>query len=230
MNGARPMTQTPAPRSGFEAVRAAGDSLSALGAVLVLLGVWRAVIVLSLVPAEAGPWWPGALVLVGGWLATRARGGAAITLTVIGAGLLVVTNVPGEYFGPALLITIGALVVLGTFSGRRLLNDFPGLSGVALFSDRDVQVAPDDPAQPLIALFGEAEADLRGRGPDGDVVTCMAVFGSARLTVARDLTVEVSPLAVFGDVKTPAPPTGPSNGKVRVRAVAVFGDVSIRRA
>lgn len=230
MTGARPMTDHPAPVSGRDAVRAAGDGLSALGAVLVLLGLWRALLVLEVLPATAASWWPAVLVLVSVWLATRRRRGAAITLAALGTGLLVVTNVPGEFFGPALLITVGALVVLGTISGRRVMTDFPGVAGVALFSDREVQVAPGDPAQPLIAVFGAAESTLVGPGPQGDVVTCAAVFGSAKLTVPRDVVVAVSPLAVFGDVKTPPPPTGTPAGTLRVRAMAVFGDVEVRRA
>ncbi|MFA9432205.1 hypothetical protein [Egicoccus sp. AB-alg2] len=222
------MTDLPIGRSGAEALDAAGDGLSALGAILVLAGLWRALIVTAVLPAQAGTWWPLVIVLAGLWLASRGRRGPATTLVAIGVGLLVVLNVPGEFFWPSLLIVFGALAILGAVSGRRFVDDFPGAAGVALFSDRDVHVAPGDPAQPLVAVFGEAAAHLHG--PSQDFVSCLAVFGSTTLTVPRDVVVEVRPTAVFGDVRSPAPPEGPTNGTVQVRATSVFGDVRIQRA
>lgn len=216
-------------RPGRDAFRAAGDGLTALGAVLVLLGVFRALIVLETVPDAVGSWWPALLVAVAVWLFVRGHRGPAATLGAIGVGLLVVTNVPGEYVWPALLIVAGVLLVLAATTGSRLLGGFPGIAGIALFTDRDVQLVPGEPSHPLIALFGEANGHLHGLGPEGDVVRCLAIFGEATLTVPHDIIVDVSPTAVFGDVRTPEPPTGRPDGRVRVQAIAIFGDVRIQR-
>ena len=213
-----------------DAFRAAGDGLTALGAVLVLLGLFRALSVLDALPEAARSWWPAAFVVVALWLLARGHRGPAVTLGSIGAGLLIVTNVPGEYVWPALLIVVGALVVMGTVTGRRQVSNFPGIAGVALFTDRDVHLAPGEPSRPLIAVFGEANGLLHGPGPEGDVVRCLAIFGEATLTVPRHVIVDVSPTAVFGDVRTPEPPTATPAGRVRVQATAVFGDVRIHRA
>jgi hypothetical protein len=220
----------PVGRPRMDPFRAAGDGLTALGAVFVLLGLFRAAIVLGLVPADAGSWWPAALLFVAAWLVARGLRAPAFTLTTIGTGLLIVTNVPGDYIWPALLIFVGVLLVAGTVTGRRLVADFPGIEGVAVFGDRDLRLAAGEPARPLVALFGETDGELVGPRADGESLRCLAVFGECTLTVPRDVAVEVSPLAVFGDVRTPEPPPGPTTGRVRVRATAVFGDVRILRA
>lgn len=216
-------------RPDSDAFRAAGDGLTALGAVLGLLGLFRALIVLDRLPDGVGSWWPAVLVVVAAWLLVRGHRGPAATLGTIGAGLLVVTSVPGEYVWPALLIVAGLLLVMAATTGSRLLAGLPGIAGIALFSDRDVQLVPGAPTQPLIALFGEVNGRMHGMDPEGSVVRCLAVFGEATLTVPHDIIVDVSPTAVFGDVRTPEPPTSKSTGRVRVQATAIFGDVRIHR-
>lgn len=59
-----------------------------------------------------------------------------------------------------------------------------------------------------------------------------AIFGDARVSVADDggERAAATAVSVFGDVRTPGPPTDTVEGRVRVRATAVFGDVRIRRA
>jgi hypothetical protein len=215
--------------SGREAVRAAGDSLTALGAVLVLLGLWRTGVVLGLLPEHLNRWWPVTLLVVAAWLVSRDRRAAATTMATIGTALLVIVAVPGEYFWPSLLMVVGALLIIATVRGRRFIDDFAGGSGIALFSDRDLDVAHGDPTQPVVAVFGESSARLHGPTLPDEVVTCVSVFGSTTLTVPYDVQVEICPLAVFGDVRAPAPADLPTRGVVRVRGTAVFGDVRIRR-
>lgn len=217
-------------RSRPDDFRAAGDGLTALGALLVLLGLFRALIVLEALPETAAAWWPAHFIIVAMWMLARGHRGPAVTLGAIGAGLLIVSNVPAEYVWPALLIVVGALVLMGTITGRQLPSNFPGLASVALFTDRDIHLAPGGPSSPLIAVFGEANGMLPGPGAGRDVVRCIAIFGEATLTIPRDINLDVSPTAVFGDVRTPEPPTGTPAGRVRVRATAVFGDVRIRRS
>jgi len=226
--GDTPMSDTSIGRSGPDTLDAAGDGLTALGAVLVLTGLWRALIVTAVLPPEAGSWWPTVLLATAGWLLVRGRRAPATTLALFGVGLLVIVNVPGEFFWPTLLIVAGVYAVAATLAGRTLGEGIPGGSGVALFSDRDLHVAAGQPVQPLIAVFGEVGAHLQGPVPD--VVRCLAVFGSTTLTVPDDVAVQVRPTSVFGDVRSPAPPSGPVRGTVRVRATSVFGDVRIRRA
>lgn len=222
---------TSAGHGRIDPFRAAGDGLSAIGAVLVLLGLLQAAVVLDLLPDGAGSWWPAALLVVAAWLVVRGLYAPAVTMGMLGAGLLIVINVPGEYVWPALFIFAGLVLVIGTIGGRRFLADFPGIEGVAVFGDRDVRLVPGEPAQPLVALFGETAGELIGPRPDGESLRCLALFGECTLTVPRDLVVEVSPLAVFGDVRTPEPATTtPTTGRVRVRATSVFGDVRILRA
>ena len=213
--------------------RPLASGLTALGAVLVVLGLGRALIVLDVVPEEAaawaGDWWPLTLVVAGVWLAAAGRRAMGTVLIIIGGVLLLTTAVPEGFVAPVLLIGLGVLFLAGAVGGRRWMLGGPN---VAVFDDVDVtgrQIADGEPTRSFVAVFGDASGRLDpalvGMGP----VDCLAVFGDVEVDVPPDVAVELTQTAVFGDVEAPAPPAGEVSATVAVRATAVFGEVQLRR-
>lgn len=213
--------------------RPIASGLTAVGAVLVVLGLGRALIVLEVLPDEvaawAGNWWPAAFVVAGVWLSAAGRRALGTVLILLGGVLLLTTAVPEGFVAPFLLIGLGVLFLAGAVGGRRWVI---GGSNVAVFEDvelTDRRMSDGEPTRSFVAVFGEAsgrlDPELVGTGP----VDCLAVFGDVEVEVPSEVDVVLTETAVFGDVKAPAPPTGEVTATVTVRATAVFGDVELRR-
>jgi hypothetical protein len=219
----------PTSRGRGDPIAAAGDGLTALGLTLVLLAVWRAGRTLELIPDVAASWWPAVLFVTAAYLASRARRRAAIGVAVAGGVLLALGAMPPDLVGPTLLIGLGVLVLAGASTRHRILAGWLDGDAVAVLGDRAERLLAGAAAPPVAALFGDMEAELEGPLADDDTLTCVALFGTVTVTVPPSVRVDVSPVAVFGDVRPPDPPRGPVTGTVRIRPTAVFGDVRIRR-
>lgn len=217
--------------------RPVAAGMTAVGGVLLVLGLGRGLIALEVVPepvsAWAAAWWPLTVVIAGLWLVAVGRRTMGFVLTLLGAVLLLLTAVPDGFVAPVLLIGVGALLLSGTIGERRWLTGRPA---VAVFGDvaTDGGAADGEPSRTYVAVFGRATGrldpaevgtDAAGDGP----VECLAVFGDVEVEVPHDVAVELTQTAVFGDVSAPAPPTGPVTATIAVRATAVFGDVELRR-
>ncbi len=213
--------------------RPLASGLTAIGAVLVVLGLGRALIVLEVLPDEvaawAGDWWPAAFVVAGVWLSTAGRRAIGTVLILGGGVLLLTTAVPEGFVAPALLIGLGVLFLAGAVGGRRWVVGGPN---VAIFDDVDItgrRSSDEEPTRSFVAVFGDAtgrlDPALVGTGP----VDCLAVFGDVEVEVPPDVAVDLTQTAVFGDVTAPQPPTGEVSATVAVRATAVFGEVELRR-
>lgn len=216
---------------GLAVQRPLASGLTVVGALLLLAGVVRFLLVLEVLPSEVGEvvgdWWPALVLLAGGWLAVTGRRLLGTATVVLGVLLLAPRVLPDGFTVPVLLIAIGLVVMLGAGGGRRWL--LGGEGAVALFDDVRRGTDGSPPARSYVAVFGESEGridpDLAREGP----LECLAVFGNVTVVVPPDVAITVAETAVFGDVKTPPPPDGPPRAVVPVRATAVFGDVRFVR-
>ncbi|MGI9021642.1 MAG: DUF1707 SHOCT-like domain-containing protein, partial [Acidimicrobiales bacterium] len=87
------------------------------------------------------------------------------------------------------------------------------------------------PRTRAVAVFGDSTVDLREAISDGEVieVSAVAVFGDVHIIVAPGSRVEMSGLALFGDKRSEVADAGSATGPlVRVKALAMFGDVKVR--
>lgn len=103
---------------------------------------------------------------------------------------------------------------------------------VAVFSD-DTRTGRWNPGSRTgaVSVFGHAELDLRKAEVTGARldIGAYALFGDVTIIVPEGAPVELSRTAVFGDVTAEVDGDAlPGMPTVRVRAVSVFGDVSIR--
>jgi hypothetical protein len=205
--------------------------LTVFGVLLIVVGAWSLLRAVGLVPdvlVEAvDDWWALALVLVGGWMFWSGRRTSGALLGLIGAAILIFSLVPSRLVPPVLLIGTGIVLLTGALGGRRW---FTGRPGDALFDEVRGSLFGDRPARSIVAIFDEATGVIDAIASDEGVVECLAVFGDVQVTVPHDVALELRQTAVFGDVRAPDPPTGPTVATVQVRATAVFGDVRITRA
>ena len=83
-----------------------------------------------------------------------------------------------------------------------------------------------------VAVMGECRLDLRGAEFDGKTVTirAMAVMGSVEIIVPEGIEVELTGLPIMGSnsLKVGEVSTVPGSPLVRVRALALMGDVTVR--
>lgn len=83
-----------------------------------------------------------------------------------------------------------------------------------------------------VAVFGDCTLDLtRAQLADPEVrIDAVAVFGTVTVIVPPDLDVVLEGAAIFGDKSLNGPDRSlPGSSTLVVRAIAVFGDVRVRR-
>ncbi len=211
--------------------RPLASGLTLVGLLLLLTGVARFLIVLEVLPTEVGEvvadGWPVLLLVAGIWLAATGRRLLGTAAVAIGILLLAPRVLPEGFTVPVLLIAIGLVVLLGAGGGRRWLLGSEG--AVAVFEDVRRGAAGTAPARSYVALFGGSEGRIDPALAEDGPLECLAVFGDVTVVVPADVAISVTETAVFGEVRTPAPPTGPARVVVPVRATAVFGDVRLVR-
>ncbi len=220
----------PARRAVASLQRPLASGLTVAGGLLVALGVLRALLVLDVVPeavgAAVGTWWPVLLVAVGVWSLGAGRRVTGSGLVLVGAVLLAITALPSGTRAPALLIGLGIVLVWGATGGHRwLLGD----ARIALFDDLRAGHRGEPAARSYVAVFGEATGRLDTSAAAEGLVECLAVFGDVEVRVPADLGITLAEVAVFGDVRPPAAPTGAVSATLPVRATSVFGDVRLVR-
>jgi hypothetical protein len=211
--------------------RPLASGLVVAGTLLLVIGVVRFLLVLEVFPSEVAAvvadGWPVLIVLTGGWLVATGRRLLGTATAVLGVLMLAPRVLPDGFTVPVLLIVLGLLVLLGAGGGRRWLLGSQG--AVALFDDVRSGSDGSPPARSYVAVFGESEGRidpaLAAEGP----LECLAVFGDVTVTVPPDVAITVTETAVFGEVRTPPPPSMPPRAVVAVRATAVFGDVRLVR-
>ena len=218
------------PRTGREVGRPVWNSLTVVGAFLIVVGTWSILRAIGLLPdafAEfVGDWWGLALVVGGGWMVWNGRRATGAVLMVIGVLNLIFSLVPGRLIAPVLLIGTGIVLVTGAAGGRRWIGARPGAS---LFDEVLGSRFRAPSTRSIVAIFTEAEGVIDAGSDDQGVVECLAVFGDVKVTVPHDVVLELRQTAVFGDVRAPEPPLGTSVATVQVRATSVFGDVRLIR-
>jgi hypothetical protein len=218
-------------RPEASARRPVANSLTVVGTLLIVLGGWSILRAVGLLPdvvaALVGDWWAAALVVGGGWLLWRGRRATGVVVALIGAVILTVSLVPSQLIGPVLLIGVGTVLVIGALGGRRW---FAGRPVETLFDEVHGSLFPDRPARSIVAIFDDVTGAIDATSTPQGPVECLAVFGDVKMTVPHDVAIELRQTAVFGDVRSPEPPTVTPVATVQVRATSVFGDVRITRS
>lgn len=217
------------PHASTARVRGGGAPLL-IGLALVVLGAWlaleRAAVLDTDVAALATRWWPLALIAVGAVLLVRRRVLTGLLALLAGAAALAIIHLPGELIAPVVLITVGLLLVLATISTTTRLGG-RGAAGTALLSDVDGELAIGNRERRVLAILSDVDVAATRVGARG-ALECVALFGSVSVTVPPEVDVALRETAVFGDVHAPSAAPAPTR-TLPVSAVAVFGDVALRR-
>ncbi len=82
-----------------------------------------------------------------------------------------------------------------------------------------------------VAVFGDSVLDMRG-SPSADAevgVSALALFGDVKVLAPENSAVELTGVALFGDNAStvPAASTSTTATPLRVKGVAMFGDVKV---
>jgi hypothetical protein len=190
-------------------------------------------------------WWPVILILAG--VLRLLEGGRAPSVSflfiAIGAVLLLFTTDavdgdPGEYVGPAILLSV-ALLVLAHSRVRPLPaatgdDERPGLRVDGILSHPQVaSTSSSFRGAFLTAFLGHVTLDLRQARPipGGAEVTATATLGGVDIIVPHGWSIEVSGTPILGSIhdkserEEPLPADAPS---LRVDGLAVLGDVNLK--
>ena len=206
------------------------------GIVLILLGVWFLLPLVSDVELPIREWWPLFLVGIGlaSALAGNVRGG--LVLIAVGAAfLLFYLDILGPdvaSFWPVALIAVGVAMIFGHrrtgSAGAPTAAD--EINVASLFSESS-QTATSDRFRGghVSATFGTAELDLRNAvAADGEAtMNASVLFGSIRLRVPPDWAVDVRSSATFGSIESKRTEPPEPRATLTVAGSCLFGDILI---
>ena len=206
------------------------------GIVLILLGAWFLLPVVSDVELPIGEWWP--LFLVGIGVASALSGNVRGGLVVIAVGaafLLFYLDVLGSEvasYWPVVLIAVGVAMLFGYrgrgSSGAPTTDD--ELNVASLFSESNRTAASDRfRGGNVSATFGSAELDLRNaEAADGAAaVHASVLFGSITLRVPPDWAVDVRSSATFGSIESERAEPSEPRATLTVTGSCLFGGIVI---
>ena len=206
------------------------------GIVLILLGVWFLLPLVSDVELPIREWWP--LFLVGIGLASALAGNVRGGLVVIAVGaafLLFYLDILGPDVAslwPVALIAVGVALLFGRrrtgSDGAPTADDEINLA--SLFSESNRTAASDRfRGGNVSATFGSAELDLRNAdAADGAAtVNASVLFGSIRLRVPPDWAVDVRSSATFGSIESQRTEPSEPRATLTVTGSCLFGEILI---
>lgn len=205
-----------------------------IGLVLVTLGVFGLLGASGVLDASdmINRWWPLAVVGLGVIAMVSQRSVSLGPIVITGFGLVLLVNqqgwVTGDITGPAILILIGAVILVSvgrrTFTGRQ--------APVAVFAGANVKDASAHLThQDVTAIFGGARLDLRDAHIDHEAtVDAFAMFGGVDILVPKGWRIVLVGVPIFGgyDDKTNSNGSLPPDAPVlKVNATAVFGGIAV---
>ena len=206
------------------------------GIVLILLGAWFLLPVVSDVELPIGEWWP--LFLVGIGLASVLSGNVRGGLVVIAVGaafLLFYLDILGSEvasYWPVVLIAIGLLMLFrhrrAGSRGTPTADD--EINVASLFSESSPAAASDRfRGGNVSATFGSAELDLRNaEAADGAAaVNASVLFGQVTLRVPPDWAVDVRSSATFGSIESERTEPAEPRATLTVTGSCLFGGIVI---
>lgn len=209
-----------------------GSSLAALGALL-LLDQADVLVAGDVIAA----WWPSVVITAGvfSFVSNPTHWLIPLGLVVGGGAMLLRTTEVVDTFaivGPALLVVVGAAIVLGMGSGARAsdtgdtIRSFNAFSGSNLAS-HSIRFEGGD----IGAIFGGAEVDLRDAVPATDAsLDVFAAFGGVEIQVPDGWDVSVHGLPLFGGFEnvTATESLPPDAPRLDVNATVLFGGVAVK--
>lgn len=206
------------------------------GIVLILLGAWFLLPLVSDVNLPIREWWP--LFLVGIGLASALSGNVRGGLVVIAVGagfLLFYLDILGSEvasYWPVVLIAVGVAMLFrrqrGGSHGTPAHDD--EINVASLFSESNRTAASDRfRGGNVSATFGSAEVDLRNaEAADGTAtVNVNALFGSITLRIPPDWAVDVRSSATFGSIESERAEPAEPRATLTVTGSCLFGGIVI---
>jgi hypothetical protein len=215
-----------------------GAVVAALG-VIFLLGSAHVVDAGSVIAA----WWPLAIVLLGLLHARSGHhvSGGAVTLVVVGLGLLgVTTGLFGSdawrFVWPSALVGIGLWLAVGW--GRRLgsrPSDDEEVDGIAVLGSARLATRSQSFRRASVtAVLGGVTVDLTQATPvvGGGDVAVTSILGSVKILVPRGWVVEIRGLPILGswDDTTDRQGIGSGSPRLEVQALVVLGGVEVKHS
>ncbi|MBC6445884.1 LiaF transmembrane domain-containing protein [Actinokineospora xionganensis] len=207
-----------------------------IGLVLLVLGTFLALDALDVLDAGTtiDRWWPAALSGLG-VVAMITQGRVSLGPAVVtGLGLILLADTNDwadeDLIGPALLITIGIVVLASVVRNRT--HDHLSRAPVALFGEaKTTDHGEHFDHSTVSAVFGGATLDLRDAHIDRSAtVDAFALFGGVDVLVPKGWRVSVGGLPIFGgyEDKTRGNGSLPADAPLlKVNATAIFGAVEV---
>lgn len=182
-------------------------------------------------------WWP-VVVLVAGLMALWANPQRwMMPLVVTAAGGVLLLRSTGvvdslAVAGPALLILVGLLVILGRGVNQRVVATADRVNSFNVFSGSEIASHSDHfEGGSVGALFGGAEIDLRDAHPaPGAELDVFVAFGGAEIKVPQGWQVTTHGMPIFGGFENvTAKETVPAGAPVLdVNATVIFGGLEVK--
>jgi hypothetical protein len=209
-----------------------GSVLAALGAIFLL--EYADVLDASDTIAR---WWPLAVIGAGivAYFANPRHWVPPMVITVAGIALLLRTTEVVDTFavvGPALLVLVGLMIILGRGFGRSQIDTRDRISSFNVFSGSEIASHSDHfQGGSVGALFGGTEIDLRDAKPvEGAELDVFVAFGGAEVKVPQGWQVITHGLPIFGGfdnitTKEQIPPGAPV---LDINATVLFGGLEVK--
>ena len=206
------------------------------GIVLILLGAWFLLPLVSDVELPIREWWPVFLVGIGiaSALSGNVRGGLVVIAVGVGFLLFYLDVLGPEVasYWPVALIVVGVAMLFGYrgFGVRRVSTHDDEINVASLFSESNRTAASDRfRGGTVSATFGSAEVDLRNaEAADGAATVNVSVlFGSITLRVPPDWAVDVRSSATFGSIESQRSEPSEPRATLTVTGSCLFGGIVI---
>ena len=182
-------------------------------------------------------WWP-AVIVVAGLMAMWANPQHwMMPLVVTAAGSVLLLRSTGvvdslAVAGPALLILVGLLVILGRGVNQRVVATADRVNSFNVFSGSEIASHSDHfEGGSVGALFGGAEVDLRYAQPaPGAELDVFVAFGGAEIKVPEGWQVITHGIPIFGGFENvTAKESVPAGAPVLdVNATVIFGGLEVK--
>lgn len=209
-----------------------------IGIVIILLGLGFLAQELDLPNANRflDLWWPSIIIAIGllMWNGNRRMWFGPFVVVLVGAVMLldrfdVLTTSAWNLFWPIVIIVVGARLVMGRPGAPSVKTEQSTDANISvMFSGADKKVGGRVSSADVSAWFGGAKLDLRTADiADGAVITVNAAFAGVDILVPSGVNVRSSVTPIFGGVEDKS---DHANARVtlRIEGTAMFAGIGIK--